>query len=74
MSHLDRICRRAKAEAAIMRKLHCEEGAEERKIIEDNDSIRAKMMQLPHIASAMELKFGPSGGSGAGNNPGVIPG
>jgi len=62
MSHLDRVCRRAKAEAAIMRKLHGCENGEERKVIDhQDDSLREKIMQLPHIASAMELKFGAGG-------------
>ena len=62
MTHLDRVCRRAKAEAAIMRKLHGCENGEERKVIEgQEDSLREKIMHLPHIASAMELKFGAGG-------------
>jgi hypothetical protein len=62
MSHLDRVCRRAKAEAAIMRKIHGCENGEERKVIDgQEDGLREKIMQLPHIASAMELKFGAGG-------------
>lgn len=59
MNHLSHICRRAKAEDAIMRKLHGVKPEEERKVIEDDPSIDLKnqmLMDLPHMASAMELR------------------
>lgn len=56
MNHVNRICRRAKAEDALMRKLHGIDPNEERKVIEDGEDLRSKLMELPHMASAMELR------------------